>query len=101
MLERVYGISLDEYCYKKTETVASNNDTQPKEVINTADTQPKEVANAEDDDMYTFAFSFNGDFLKRLALKSMEENITVQDFVFKCIIEGIGYKILEERENEK
>lgn len=62
------------------------------------DTQPKEVANIEDDDMYTFGFSFNGKLLKRMALKSIEENITVQDFVFKCIIEGIGDKILEEDE---
>lgn len=62
------------------------------------DTQPKEIINAEDDDMYTFGFSLNGKLLKRMALKSMEENITVQDFVFKCIIEGIGDKILEEDE---
>lgn len=91
-------------------------DTQPKEVINPVDAQPKyqkidlseyfdtqqkEVANTEDDDMYTITFSFNGKLLKRLALKSIEENITVQDFVFKCIIKGIGDKFLEERENAK
>lgn len=68
-------------------------DTQLKEVTNTAD----EMVNAEDDDRYTFAFSFDGKFLKRLALKSIEENISVQDFVFKCIIEGLGDKILEEK----
>lgn len=73
-------------------------DTQPKEIINTVDILPKEIINAEDDDMYTFGFSFNGKLLKRMALKSIEENITVQDFVFKCIIEGIGDKILEEDE---
>lgn len=67
-------------------------DTQLKEVTNTAD----EMVNVEDDDMYTFSFSFNGKLLKRMALKSIEKNITVQDFVFKCIIEGIGDKILEE-----
>lgn len=72
-------------------------DTQPKEVTNTVDILPKEIINAEDDDRYTFAFSFDGKFLKRLALKSIEENISVQDFVFKCIIEGIGDKILEEK----
>lgn len=73
-------------------------DTQPKEIISTVDILPKEIINAEDDDMYTFGFSFNGKLLKRMALKSIEENITVQDFVFKCIIEGIGEKILEEDE---
>lgn len=57
-------------------------DTQLKEVTNTAD----EMVNVEDDDMYTFGFSFNGKLLKRMALKSIEKNITVQDFVFKCII---------------
>lgn len=71
--------------------------TQSKEVTNTVDILPKEIINAEDDDRYTFAFSFDGKFLKRLALKSIEENISVQDFVFKCIIEGIGDKILEEK----
>ena len=60
------------------------------------DTQPKEVDNTEDDDMYTLTFSFNGKLLKKMALKSIEENITVQDFVFNCIIKGIGDKILEE-----
>lgn len=69
-------------------------DTQLKEVTNTED----EMVNIEDDDMYTFGFSFNGKLLKRMALKSIEKNITVQDFVFKCIIEGIGDKILEEDE---
>lgn len=65
------------------------------------DIQPKEIINAEDDDMYTFGFSFNGEFLKKLAIKSMEEHITIEDFMVKCIVEGIGDKILEERENEK
>lgn len=73
-------------------------DTQSKEVINPVDTQPKEVINAVDDDIYTLAFSFNGKLLKKMALKSIEENITVQDFVFNCIIKGIGDKTLEESE---
>lgn len=72
-------------------------DTQPKEVINPVDAQQKEVDNTEDD-MYTLALSFNGKLLKKMALKSIEENITVQDFVFNCIIKGIGDKILEESE---
>nr|DAR06700.1 MAG TPA: Regulatory protein-modification, helix-turn-helix, transcriptional regulato, DNA [Caudoviricetes sp.] len=62
------------------------------------DIQPKEVTNAEDDEMYTFTISCNGKFLKKLAIKSMEEHTTIEDFVFKCIIEGIGEKILEEDE---
>ena len=97
MLERVYGISLDEYCYEKTETVASNNDTQPKEVINPVNVQPKEVFNTEDDDKYIVGFSCGGEFLKKLAIKSMEEHITIEDFMVKCIVEGIGDKILEEK----
>lgn len=60
------------------------------------DIQPKEIINAEDDDMYTFGFSFNGKLLKKMAIKSMEEHTTIEDFVFKCIIEGLGDEILEE-----
>lgn len=96
ILERVYGISLDEYCYEKTKKSTSNATT-----ISTEDTQPKEVTDTEDDDKYIVGFSCNGEFLKKLAIKSMEENLTIQNFMFKCIIEGIGDKILEERENEK
>ena len=61
------------------------------------DTQPKEVTNAEDDKMYTFTISCNGKFLKKLAIKSMEEHTTIEDFVFKCILKEIGNKILEEK----
>lgn len=61
------------------------------------DTQPKEVTNAEDDKMYTFTISCNGKFLKKLAIKSMEEHTTIEDFVFKCILKEIGDKILEEK----
>lgn len=62
------------------------------------DTQPKEVTNAEDDEMYTFTISCNGKFLKKLAIKSMEEHTTIEDFVFKCILKKIGDKFLEENE---
>lgn len=61
------------------------------------DTQPKKVTNAEDDKMYTFTISCNGKFLKKLAIKSMEEHTTIEDFVFKCILKEIGDKILEEK----
>ena len=62
------------------------------------DTQSKEVTNAEDDEMYTFTISCNGKFLKKLAIKSMEEHTTIEDFMFKCILKEIGDKILEENE---
>lgn len=62
------------------------------------DIQPKEVTNAEDDEMYTFTISCNGKFLKKLAIKSMEEHTTIEDFVFKCIFKEIGDKFLEENE---
>lgn len=54
--------------------------------------------NAEDDEMYTFTISCNGKFLKKLAIKSMEEHTTIEDFVFKCILKEIGDKFLEENE---
>lgn len=62
------------------------------------DTQSKEVTDTEDDDIYTLTFSCDGEFLKKLAIKSLEEHITVEDFMVKCILEGIGDKILEESE---
>lgn len=61
------------------------------------DIQPKEVTDTEDDDKYIVGFSCNGEFLKKLAIKSIEEHITVENFMFKCIVEGIGDKILEEK----
>ena len=69
----------------------------PSEYI---DTQPKKVINTEDDDIYTLTFSCDGEFLKKLAIKSLEEHITVEDFMVKCILEGIGEKYLEENKNE-
>lgn len=60
------------------------------------DIQPKEVTNEEYDKMYTFTISCNGKFLKKMAIKSMEEHTTIEDFVFKCILKEIGDKILEE-----
>jgi hypothetical protein len=59
----------------------------PSEYMNT---QLKGVTNTADE-------MVDGKLLKRLALKSIEENISVQDFVFKCIIEGLGDKISEEK----
>lgn len=60
------------------------------------DIQPKEVTDTEDDDIYTFTISCNGNFLKKMAIKSMEEHTTIEDFMFKCILKEIGDKILEE-----
>lgn len=71
-LERVYGISPDEYCYEKTETTASNND------------------------IYKYTVSFNGEFLKKLAFASINKHISIEDFIFDCILEG-----LKQEENEK
>lgn len=64
-------------------------DTQPKEAISTVNAQLKEVANTEDDDIYKCAFSCNGDFLKKLALVSIKEHMSIEDFVFVCISKGI------------
>ena len=74
-LERVYGISPDEYCYEKTETVASNNDT--------AETT------ASNNDIYKYTVSFNGEFLKKLAFASINKHISIEDFIFDCILEGL------------
>lgn len=62
------------------------------------DIQPKEVTDTEDDDIYTFTISCNGNFLKKMAIKSMEEHTTIEDFMFKCILKEIGDKTLEENE---
>lgn len=86
MLERVYGISLDEYCYEQTEKSTSNNDT-----TKTTDSN---------DDSYILTFSFNGEFLKKLALASINEHMSIEDFVFKCLVECIGDKILDDEKTE-
>lgn len=68
----------------------------PSEYI---DTQPKEVTiSEEDDDMYTLTFSIHEQLLKRLAMQSMKEHITIDDLVTKIIIKGIDEKILEEKQ---
>lgn len=66
MLERVYGISLDEYCYEQTEKSTSNNDT------------------------YKFMISFDGEFLKKLALASMNEHRSIEDFIYDCILKCLN-----------
>lgn len=65
MLEKVYGISPDEYCYEKTETTVS------------------------DDDIYKCVFLCNGDFFKKVALASIKEHMSIEDFVFECILKGL------------
>lgn len=65
MLEKVYGISPDEYCYEKTETTDS------------------------DDDIYKCVFLCNGDFFKKVALASIKEHMSIEDFVFECILKGL------------
>lgn len=76
MLEKVYGISPDEYCYEKTETTASSNDT-----TETTDS---------DDDIYKCVFLCNGDFFKKVALASIKEHMSIEDFVFDCIWKSIN-----------
>lgn len=76
MLERVYGISPDEYCYEKTETTISDNDTTE--------------TTASNDDIYKYTMSFNGELLKKLALASMNEHLSIEDFIFDCILKGIN-----------
>lgn len=76
MLERVYGISLDEYCYEQTEKSTSNNDTAK--------------TTASNDDTYKFMISFDGEFLKKLALASMNEHRSIEDFIHDCILKCLN-----------
>lgn len=64
-LEKVYGVSPDEYTYKETEKTISNDDT------------------------YEFTIKLDGELLKELALKSVINHISVEDFVYDCVINGI------------
>ena len=65
MIEKVYGVSPDEYTYKKADTTSSNDDT------------------------YEFTIKLDGELLKELALKSVINHISVEDFVRACVINGI------------
>lgn len=76
MLERVYGISLDEYCYEQTEKNTSNNDTAK--------------TTASNDDTYKFMISLDGEFLKKLALASMNEHRSIEDFIYDCILKCLN-----------
>lgn len=76
MLERVYGISLDEYCYEQTETTPSNNDTAK--------------TTASNDDTYKFMISVDGEFLKKMALASMNEHLSIEDFIYDCILKCLN-----------
>lgn len=73
-LEKVYGISPDEYCY--AEKNASNNDAAK--------------TTASDDDIYKFIVSINGEFLKRLAMASLNEHMSIEDFIFDCIWKSVN-----------
>lgn len=75
MLERVYGISPNEYCYVQTEKSTSNNDTME--------------TTASNDDTYKFTISFNGEFLKNLAAASINKRMSIEDFIFDCIYKGL------------
>ena len=54
--------------------------------------------NAED--MYTLSFAFNGEFLKKLACASRDRHMSIEDYMYNCIIEGIGDKILDNEGRE-
>jgi transcriptional regulator with XRE-family HTH domain len=75
---------------KKTTTTASNDDTTEETISNDDATE----TTASNDDIYKYTFSFNGEFLQRLALASINEHMSIDDFVHKCLIGGIGDKIL-------
>lgn len=51
-----------------------------------------------DEDMYTYTFSFNGKFLKKLALASINKHMSISDLVNNSLIEGVGDKILDDEE---
>lgn len=74
MLEKVYGISPEQYCY--AEKNASNNDNAK--------------TTASDDDTYKFIVSINGEFLKRLAMASLNEHMSIEDFIFDCILKSVN-----------
>lgn len=76
MLERVYGISPNEYCYVQKEKSTSNNDIAK--------------TTASDDDTYKFIVSINGEFLKRLAMASLNEHMSIEDFIFDCIWKSVN-----------
>ena len=75
-LERVYGISPNEYCYVQKEKSIRNNDTME--------------ATASNDDSYKFIFSCNDEFLKKLALASINEHMSIEDFIFDCIWKSVN-----------
>ena len=85
MLERVYGISLEEYCYEKTSTTASNDDTAKITISNNDTTE----TTASNDDTYKCTILCNGEFLKKLALASINKHISIEDFILDCILEGL------------
>ena len=73
VLQKKYGVHPDEY--KKTGATASATDSN--------------------DRIYKCTVSFNGEFLERLALASLKEHMSIDDFVEKCLVEGIGDKIID------
>lgn len=75
-LEKVYGISPNEYCYVQTEKNTSNNDITK--------------ATASNDESYKFIFSCNDEFLKKLALASINEHMSIEDFIFDCIWKSVN-----------
>lgn len=79
VLQKKYGVHPDEY--KKTGATASATDSN--------------------DRIYKCTFLFNGEFLERLALASLKEHMSIDDFVEKCLVEGIGDKIIDADDRTK
>ena len=89
MLERVYGISLDEYCCEKTD---NNNDTT-ETTANGEFLKMLELA-SKNEHMSIENFSFDCilkglEFLKRLELASKNEHMSIENFIFDCILKGL------------
>lgn len=54
---------------------ASNNDT---------------AKTTDSDDTYNFIVSINGEFLKRLAMASLNEHTSIENFIFDCIWKSVN-----------
>ena len=95
MLERVYGISQDEYCYEQTETTASNDDTVETTASN------DEAAEGTKENAITFAFKIDPDTADIVRRYAFLKNKKVKDIMREIIIEELGDLKLPEREDGK
>ena len=65
----------------------------PSEYIDTAETTISDnntmETTASNDDSYKCTISCNGEFFKKLAFASINKHISIEDFIFDCILEGL------------